>query len=331
MSSTHPDREMEVRRLAEASLWQVRLTEEDLESSAEFEDWLASHPGNPAAWARVHAAWAATGDSATRPDIMAARRDALNRARRAGRRGWWGRHPVWLLGPVAAVAAICLVGVLLWQTNVQELHYGTSLGQRKAFTLPDGSQAMLDAGSELDVRYARRTRWIRLLKGQARFEVAHNPARPFKVQAAGETVVAVGTDFNVNLIGPQVLVTLIKGRVNVAPDDPAHGAAVMLSPGQQLVASPSQPTHVESVSIASATAWETGLLVFHNEPLGSVAAIISRYVEHPVTADAEISGLRMSGVFKEGDVATFVDVIVHYLPVKASKASDGTIVLHPKP
>lgn len=330
MNSSHPDREMEVRRMAEASLWQVRLTEADLESSTEFEDWLASHPGNPVAWARVHAAWAATGESATLPDVMAARRDALNRARRAGRRGWWGWHTLWLMGSVAALAAICLVGVLLWQSNVQELHYRTTLGQRQAFTLPDGSQAMLDAGTELEVRYSRRVRWIRLLKGQARFAVAHNTARPFKVQAGGETVVAVGTDFNVDLIGPKVLVTLIKGRVNVAPDDRDRGAAVMLWPGQQLVASPSQPAHVESVNIASVTAWESGLLVFHDEPLGSVVAIVSRYAEHPVTADDEISDLRMSGVFKEGDVATFVDAIVHYLPVNASAAPDGAIVLHAK-
>jgi transmembrane sensor len=190
---------------------------------------------------------------------------------------------------------------------------------------------MLDAGTDLDVRYSPRSRRIRLLKGQARFEVAHNPARPFEVQAAGETVVAVGTDFNVDLIGPKIMVTLIKGRVNVAPDDRDRGAGVMLMPGQQFVASPLQPTHVESVSIASATAWEAGLLVFHNEPLGSVVDVVSRYAEHPVTADAEVAGLRMSGVFKEGDVATFVDVIVHYLPVKASEAQDGTIVLHLAP
>jgi transmembrane sensor len=331
MSPTNPDREPEVRRLAEASVWQVRLSEADLESSAEFEAWLALHPDNPAAWARVHSAWAHTGESATRPEIMAARRDALNRARRAGRRDWWGRHPVWTLGSAAAVAVIGLAGALLWQRNVQELHYRTALGERTELTLPDGSQAKLDAGTEVDVRYSRRARQIRLLKGQARFEVAHNPARPFRVEAGGETVVAVGTDFNVNLVGPKILVTLIEGRVNVVPVDPDRGPAVVLLPGQQLVASPSEPTHVESVSIASATAWEAGLLVFHNEPLGSVVSIISRYVEHPVTADSDVSGLRMSGVFKEGDVATFADVIVHYLPVSASAAPDGTIALHRKP
>lgn len=334
MSSRPTDCETEVRRLAEASVWRVRLSEAGLESSAEFEAWLASDPTHPAAWTRVQAPWNATDENSTGPEIMAARRDALDRARRAGRRQWRGSYPSWLLGTVAATAAaVCLTAtvlLILSQGWGRELQYRTSLDQRQTFTLPDGSRAVLDAGTEIHVRYSHDTRRIHLLRGQARFQVAHNIARPFSVQAAGEVVVAVGTDFNVDLLESQVTVTLIKGRVTVAPAGSNHAPPVILYPGQQLVASPAQPVQVESANIASAMAWESGLLVFDDEPLGTVVTIVSRYGEHPVIASPEVSALQMSGVFKEGDVTTFIDVVTHYLPVTASEGADGTITLHRK-
>jgi transmembrane sensor len=227
---------------------------------------------------------------------------------------------------------ICLSVIIpLWRGSAGEVKYWTPLGQSQTFVLSDGSRAILDAATEIDVRYSRAAREIRLLKGQARFQVTHNATRPFSVEAGGEAVVAVGTDFNVDLVGPEVAVTLIKGRVTVGPAGPKRAPPVILYPGQQLVASPTQPVYVHSASIAGATAWEAGLLVFDNQSLGSVVSIVSRYSALSVTSDREVSALRISGVFKEGDVSSFVDVVTHYLPVTASEAAGGRITLHRKP
>ncbi len=77
--------------------------------------------------------------------------------------------------------------------------YVTGAGQKSTVTLADGSRVILDANSTLDVAFAERQRAVRLLNGHAFFDVAHDPGRPFTVQAAGRVVTALGTQFDVKL------------------------------------------------------------------------------------------------------------------------------------
>jgi transmembrane sensor len=74
-------------------------------------------------------------------------------------------------------------------------------------------------------------------------------------------------------------------------------------------------------------AWESGQLMFDDEPLRDVAVRVNRYTTQPVVVDPSVASLRLSGVFNTGDVSTFVDTVTHYLPVKSHEDSDGTIVL----
>ena len=332
-----------VRRLAQASAWRVRLSEADSESSAAFEAWLAAEPANAAAWARVQDPWLAIGEAATSPEVMAARRDALHRARRNSRRRWAGPRAFGRIFASAAVvtacAAACAVFVLAYPSTQD---YQTGLGERRVVTLSDGSRVSLDSGSEVKIRYTRDARRLVLLAGQARFDVAHSTRRPFSVRARGETVIATGTAFNIDLTGPKVLVTLIQGRVTVLNDRPprlllavTHARAPVVRPivlvaGQQLVAAPGVPPRVEVASLDRIGAWEAGQLVFDDETLASVAERVSRYTAHPITVEPSAAGLRISGVFNAGDAATFVDTVTHYLPVEAAAAPDGSIALRHK-
>jgi len=335
--------EAAVRRLAQASAWRVRLSEEDGESSAAFETWLAAEPANALAWAQVQGPWTAIGQAATSPEVMAARRDALHRARRSSRRRWAGPRVFGRVFAGAAVTAACAAAaVAFFWTYPPSQDYRTDLGERRVVTLSDGSRVSLDSGSEVKIRYTRDARRLVLLAGQARFDVAHNVRRPFSVRARGETVVATGTAFNIDLTGPKVLVTLIQGRVTVLNDrqpqpllaitrarTPAAPLIVLVA-GQQLVAAPGVPPRVEVASLDRIDAWESGQLVFDDETLASVAERISRYTSHPITVGPDAAGLRMSGVFNAGDAATFVDTVTHYLPVEAEAAPDGSISLRHK-
>src|SRR6202008_2663400 len=95
--------------------------------------------------------------------------------------------------------------------------------------------------------YSEHARTLELDHGRARFDVAHDVTRPFTVTAGSETVVAVGTSFNVERLGATVLVTLIQGHVVIkgaAPSTilqlaniaPKSKPPVSLSAGQELVA-----------------------------------------------------------------------------------------------
>src|SRR5690606_9656723 len=76
----------ETRLLAEAVAWRVSFSDSGAESSAAFEAWLASSQGHADAWRRIQGSWDGFAERATSPEFIAARRDALNRARRVGRR-----------------------------------------------------------------------------------------------------------------------------------------------------------------------------------------------------------------------------------------------------
>jgi transmembrane sensor len=341
--------EARVRRLAEASAWRVRLSEADSESSAAFEAWLAADPANnQSAWAEVQAPWTAVGQAATSLEVMAARRDALDRARHSSRWRWvrprgYGRVAA---GAVALAAAVACVTIYIGVAGdfLMADDYHTKLGERETVTLLDGSRVTLDSATEVKVHYTPSARRLELLSGQARFDVAHDAQRPFTVHARNETVLATGTAFNIDLLGPSVVVTLIQGRVTVLTDHQperlleiirprASGGhpsipSVALAAGQQLIAVPAAPARIEVASLDRTSAWESGQLAFDDESLASVADRVSRYTAHPVTVATDAASLRMSGIFNAGDLSTFVDTVTHYLPVEASDAANGSIVLH---
>lgn len=335
------------RRLVEAAAWRTHLTEHGIATSDDFEAWLAD-ADNAAAWRQVQNGWSFVGEHATSPELLALRHAALEHARREGS-GRWSRTArgtgILRFAAAASLAAILVAVWSFWAFTRPEV-YRTVAGERRVVTLNDGSQVALDAQSEVRVAYSDSARALTLVRGQARFDVAKNPTRPFTVEAAGTKVVATGTAFNVDLLGSELRVTLIEGRVIVlapevsegAHEDPTAGAistsagasrTIELAPGEQVVASSERPpVKVAAVDVDRATSWQQGRLVFENEPLSSVALRVSRYSQRPLhIADPDVAAMRISGVFKTGDMDGFVATITSYLPVRADAREDGAIEL----
>jgi len=94
--------------------------------------------------------------------------------------------------------------------------YVTAVGQQKTVTLADDSVIQLNTNSQVQVDYSQGFRNIRLLQGEAHFDVAKNKNKPFRVYAGSGRVQAVGTAFNVYLRGSDVDVFVTEGRVAVA-------------------------------------------------------------------------------------------------------------------
>jgi len=258
----------------------------------------------------------------------------------------------------AAACALAAGAFLFWQQYRPDV-LRTGFGERRVVTLSDGSQVTLDSRSEVTVRYTADARALTLDQGQAQFDVAHDVARPFSVIAAGHKVVATGTAFDVDVLGSNLLVTLLKGHVVVMPQSaptipwlpeatregagsatPAGAESralstvgevpdrIYLDPGEQLVMSSSDAPRVSHVDIERVTAWERGEIVFDNEPLQSVIQRMNRYGPRQIiVADDRTASLRISGVFHEGDVDGFVSTIAAYLSVEARERPDGDVVL----
>ena len=347
-------------RILEAAAWQARLAEVPGTGQKEFEVWLAQDSRNAEAWKRVQAPWKCLGEHATSPGLIQRRQAALAHAHNAGQAHWTPLRRFRLptrLAAAAVVFVVAMASLLIWQQQRFDT-YRTRAGERRVVTLADGSQIALDSQSEVRVRFSAQARQLALVSGQARFDVAHDVERPFSVAAHGHKVIATGTVFNVDLLGPDLLVTLIEGHVVVLPQDavtrpfesastvpssehsslpvPAAGGTIdpasmdriALDAGQQLVISSRASPSVTRVNVDHATAWESGQLIFEDEPLSTVIARVSRYGERPILIDDErISSLRISGVFHEGDVDGFLSTLVSYLPVRAQQGRDGSVRL----
>lgn len=339
----------QTRRLEEAAAWRLRLQREPAaEFSADYIAWSADID-NEAAMAAVEKGWSAVGALSTSPELLAMRQQALSRLRKAGaspaRRFRWGRAAAAGLAmtPTSGAAAALMVALfgagLYHVVLLQPDTYRTEIGERRTVALADGSQISMDSDTKLLVDYSKTERALSLVRGRARFDVAHDTSRPFTVTAGSETVVAVGTSFNVEKLGTTVLVTLIQGQV-VVKDEQGHASsratakprsAVALNAGEQLVASAAtaQPS-IGAADLQVAAAWEAGHLVFRDEPLDAVVARINRYTAHPVTLDPAVASIRISGVFNAGDVGSFVSALTSYVPVQATTNASGGILLQPR-
>lgn len=315
-----------------------------------FQAWLEADASHGEIYARARAAIAAPNDFSAHPEIMAMRREALSALRQHRRR------PVWAAAAAASVAAVVLGagwGVLTPDTNptVSRLEqaaapltptlnpnaaiYRTAVGERTSVRLPDGSVATLNTDSVLKVAYTGRQRGVRLVRGQALFEVAKNKRVPFQVYAGDRRITAVGTQFDVRLdAGEKVAVTLVEGVVRVArvqPSrliDPAPAQQVTLTAGELLEAEPAAAMTVRVADVASQTSWKAGLVVFKSAALAEAVAEINRYTDHPLTiADPSIAGYRVTGVFRAGEPNRFAEAVSEVLPVDVHRDGEGAITL----
>jgi transmembrane sensor len=207
-------------RLEQAVEWFMRLRSDSarVEDLPELQRWIDSDSQNAVAYQQVCASWAAVGLHASAPEVVIGRRDALENARKAGRHHWttcFARRP--RIAQVAASAGMIVVLALGWWfvTAQHSSVYATEVSEQRTVTLQDGSVIAIDARSRVRVRYTDKERLVSLEQGQARFTVAKDPLRPFRVHVRDQTVVALGTQFDVELISENVLVTLIEGHIAV--------------------------------------------------------------------------------------------------------------------
>ncbi|WP_448664235.1 FecR family protein [Sphingomonas sp. CJ20] len=298
---------------AEAAAWVARLSAPDRNTAtdAALKGWLHADAAHRDAFERATEIWAILPGAALYcADAERSRPAARLRSRRAIPQSTRGRFAA------AAIAASLLLAVSLGvRTYVfdRPVEYATRIGEQKVTTLSDGTRIALNTDSEVEVAYHPDERRVRLERGEAMFEVAPNPARPFIVSAGDKQVRAVGTSFIVRRTAQGVVVTLIQGKVAIT-DTGARRASplppTILAPGERLTATEDAPSVVDQPSIESATAWRRGQAVFNDLPLAQAVAEINRYGGPRVTVDdPRVAALRVSGVFATNDTAEFAAAI----------------------
>jgi transmembrane sensor len=322
--------------------------------ASEFAAWLKADATHTAAWSEFERLWGRVEAVRDDPKILAIREEARHRAGgRVGARQ--GRRFA------AALAASLVLGLAIWwglqrsvlaPSDVPTLAHApklpspttplirdasTEIGERSLLVLADGSKVTLNTASAVRADYTGRERRLTLVRGEAFFDVAKDPTRPFIVTAGSRQVIAVGTAFNVRLQDRQVKVTLVEGKVRVvrtampasvpAIEVPA-APSVNLEAGSALVAEADGSDHIEHLDTARATSWRSGKLVFEGERLADVVAEMNRYSRQKLEiADSNLESRKVSGVFEPTEAHAFARALEAYGIARAKQQTDTTIVL----
>lgn len=307
---------------AQAEAWYARLMAPDcsLRDRETFEQWRAQ-PGNAEAFAateRLAAGVDALAGSDPRMQALMQRARERPAAQARGPRHW----RVWMAAACVALAAVLGLrfGPALL-SGPEPVQYATDT-QGRSIALEDGSKVQLDVASRIAVSLGRKRRSVELLQGRALFEVAHDAARPFVVQAGDGSVTAVGTRFQVQREGDDVVVTLAEGIVAVSRRDGQEGdQEARLRPGQQLSWSDkSARWTLRPADTEAALSWTRGRLIFRGTRLVDVVAEVNRYSRRKlVLADPSLASLPVHGNFLEGNADAVVAALKAVLPVRVDE------------
>jgi transmembrane sensor len=210
---------------------------------------------------------------------------------------------------VGAAASYVMGPRLLLQARADFI---TGKAEVRRIALSDGSIATLGPESAIAVRLGEDRRFVRLLEGMAFFDVAHDPARAFRVAVSELTATALGTAFEVSDGAGFLSVAVDRGQVEVEAAAPAAGVT-KLSTGEWMAFNEEDRTIQSGTRDANQmAAWRTGQLFAENEPVASVIAKISRWQSgRTVVVDPGLGAQRVSGVFDVADPVRALQALVH--------------------
>lgn len=224
--------------------------------------------------------------------------------------------------------------------------YHTPVGGLASVPMPDGSKVTLNTASEIRVAVNENQRHIELRRGEAFFDVAKDPNRPFVVEAGNKRVVAVGTKFSVRRNGESIEVVVTEGKVRVedasrplrsnavealgsATPRPVTDDVVLLTPGTIAYADEAGVL-VQRKSLLEAEthlSWRSGVLMFREQSLADAVAEFNRYNERKVViADPAVAALKVEGNFRANNVEAFVRLLESGFPVRASAEEDRIVL-----
>lgn len=235
--------------------------------------------------------------------------------------------------PIAAAAALALVVLLsgLWAytRSVETQVYATGIGEQRTVRLSDGSVVYLNALSQLQVRYSRKIRQVEMGEGDAIFQVAHEPGRPFRVRVGAATVEAIGTRFSVSRRGEEALVSMFEGEVRVDAEN-ATGPAFTLTAGEQANIVAGQIRRTVDPDPARAVAWRERRLVFRDEPLPRIVEEFGRYSPRRIHLEGNAAReQRVTGTFDADDPEALVLFLEGLDGLSVERAEESFIVRSP--
>jgi transmembrane sensor len=222
----------------------------------------------------------------------------------------------------------------------------TAKGQRKSFTLPDGTTVWLNSDSRLSypIQFDKKQRLV-TLAGEAYFEVKHNAAHPFIVHTSKIDIQDIGTVFDVKAypLENKVETSLIKGAVQVSVLQ-GDKKIVILQPQQKFVLVTSTLSHMAAScdssfvshtttdpesQVARETEWRKGFLSFDNESFSDLAIELERWYNIKVIfQNPAFKNYRFTGTLNDEGFDTVMEALMLSEHFNYRKEDDHTVIIY---
>ena len=266
------------------------------------------------------------------------------------------RH-IAFLSTAASVLIASVAGIWLFSIS-GPASYSTGIGEQISFPLNDGSVVILNAQSSLEVNYTETERNVRLVAGEALFDVENDPNRPFQVRTERAMIRAAGTSFNVRNRGEHITVTVVEGIVDVESLNPApeggtprpksedfgglpadetafttqfrgkDGSIRLLAGQEARIQRQTAEITITSANVENATSWRERRLAFEARPLSEVVTEFNLFSNaRIVIKDARLATMSISGAFDADDPESFALFLSEAGLAVAKQRSDGTFEL----
>lgn len=313
---------MSERERIESQAVQWILRREDaswcIEDQRQLDAWLDESAAHEASYWRLYHGWRLADNS--------------GEAEQASRFRW--PLPQEWIKPLVAIAASLVVAMVTgsiwfasaWQAPTPSIQYMTRHGQRGDLRLSDGTKVELNTDTSVRVAQSETSRGLWIDKGEAYFEVAHDPSRPFVVHAGDRNVLVLGTKFNLYRDKAGIIVSVVEGRVHLAPTGAADDSAGFVLVRGDIATAKGASTLIASDAIDRITRqlqWRKGLLSFDNTDLVSAAEQFNRYNQQQIViTDQALARMRIGGSFRADDPEGFARLLHQAFDIHAQFSKD---------
>jgi len=274
------------------------------------EDWLRADTRHRVAWLRLRAAWqeadALRGEDVSRPQAHSA----------------LPRFSTWRIA-AGVLLAVALGAWLAPLGGAPVDRYATRIGENRIVALADGSRVTLNTGTRLRAAKAQ-GRHVWLDDGEAYFDVAHDPAAPFVIEAGASRITVLGTRFTVRRDAGRVRVLVEQGRVRVSE----RGASVELARNEEAVAQDGRIVRAahDGQALDQRMAWRAGRIVFDQTSLADAAAEFNRYNEQRIVVTGPAAQIAVGGSFAPTNVDGFVRLLEQGFGLKSERRGRDIVV-----
>ncbi|EKT4479816.1 MULTISPECIES: FecR family protein [Pseudomonas] len=303
MTVARPD----TKTVRQAIQWMLRLRESGHDPALQQQcaHWRSSHHENEQAWQRVVHLHQDL-DLRAIPGAGLALQTLETSQQRLRR-----RQALKLLGGVVMAGSASWLAKDLDTVSAWTSDYATGTGERRVFTLPDGSLMQLNTCSAVDLAFHDQQRLVRLKLGELMINC--NPRHPLLVETRDALLEGFEGRFVAYQDSDCTRVSVSHGKVAI--HRPGTGQLQWIEGGQNWRLD-AQGAHRLAHMEMDAMAWTEGLIVTQDMRLSNFLAQVSRYRHGYLGCSNEIADLRLSGVFRLEDPEQLLRLLPQTLPVR---------------